>query len=172
MSFVCYADGNGRACKFKRPTKDRPDRPGIAPVLPLQARCFKLACCSQCNPGRREQGVAIAPWLLSSQKSHPFCHNLVDSRSHGKAVGRKRPAVCRLYLTRVLVAAICYRSMCLNFIEAMGLSRAPVNSAKADRVRFRCSVSVWEGIVSMTCLTCSSVGAFRTRLLVALRPQT
>lgn len=49
------------------------------------------------------------------------------------------------------------------------LSRAPVIKVKAISARSRRSMSVLAGISARTCLTCSTVGAARSRLAVATR---
>jgi len=50
--------------------------------------------------------------------------------------------------------------LCFSFIEAMALSLAPVNKVNATRARLRLSISVSVGILLITYLICSMVGAF------------
>ncbi len=109
--------------RIKGFAKNRTNGRGIAPVIPSQPCCFKLA----------------------SSPKHPPCHNFTHFITYRKEEGIEGLAKFRLNFPGVLIDAVCDEIDMLSFIEAVVLSLAPVSSVNATRARFRRSISLPTG---------------------------
>jgi hypothetical protein len=149
--------------------EDRADARGTAPVRPFQPEGLELPRRPQPYARRREQRVVIAPQHLLPQKRHPVRHDLADVIADREEVGGEGLAELRLDLPCILIHAARDEVDVLQLHRRNRAVPRAGQQREGDQGTIRRSISLWPGIMAMTCLACSSVGPTCSRLAVATR---